>query len=147
MRKMHYRAYLSAPRQVLATGSLLLGGLSRTWYFLHGRTLGYEQSTIAIICSTYASSASSYLFSYANCSRFEDMPCGFSERDCPEAEINRATSWTSKLSLQPVLHAALQSGHFTLLVPVRVASCVTRQGTVNLRASTMAPVIAPIGWS
>ncbi len=74
------------------------------------------------------------------------MPCGFSERDCLDAEINRAAYWTSKLSLQPVLHAALRSGHFALLVPVRVASCVTRQGTVNLRASTMAPVIGPIGW-
>jgi len=74
------------------------------------------------------------------------MPCGFSERDCPHAEINRATYWKSKLSLQPVLHADLRSGHFALLVPVRVASCVTRQGTVKLRASTMTPVIAPIGW-
>ena len=51
---MHYSADLFALRQGLVTGSLLLGGLSRTWYFLHGRTLGYEQSTVTIICPTYA---------------------------------------------------------------------------------------------
>jgi len=106
MRKLHFSAYLFAPRQGLATESLLLGGLSRTWYFLHNRSPGYDQSTVAIISSTHDQPEVRY-WQARIAAGLKTCLVASVERNCPGAEINKAPCWTPKLSLMPVLHAAV----------------------------------------